>query len=210
MTGSGADSSRASSSKAAAKKCATPARPNSTFSGPSQSGSTGISMTRPTFASVQEKSPSVKPSTSNPMSFPGNSRPESANADKFLVLMDLEDSLPASLSTGFDCEECKQDFRSATHLQLHFELSAVHHVCDICKKDTDSWEALLLHYKSTSHAIVCGECCHGNGNAFPANGIAYRSHLKVQHVCMTCNLHCGSLEALYEVIRPLLWNLKIC
>lgn len=104
-----------------------------------------------------------------------------------------------SETTGFYCRTCKQEFKSATHLQVHYEMSAAHHVCNVCKTNTNGWKALLLHYKTTGHAIVCKGCCQGNGNAFPADGVAYCSHLDVQNVCKICNLHCGSWDALDEV-----------
>lgn len=105
----------------------------------------------------------------------------------------------AAPATGSYCGRCKQEFRDAIHLQTHIEISVAHHLCDVCKEDTNTWKGLLLHHKTTGHAIVCQECCQGNGDAFPADGIAYRSHLNIQNVCKTCNVHCGSSVALEEV-----------
>ncbi|QDS74206.1 hypothetical protein FKW77_002278 [Venturia effusa] len=79
-------------------------------------------------------------------------------------------------ATVFYCGRCKQDFKSSTHLHLHFEMSAAHNMCDVCKEDVDSWGKLLHHHKTTGHAIVCQDCYGGNGTVFPADGVAYRAH----------------------------------
>lgn len=110
-----------------------------------------------------------------------------------------KDSPPAMSPTGFYCGRCAHYFKSAIHLKIHFQMSTAHHVFDVCKEDIESWKGLLIHYQATGHAIICQECCRGNGNAFPADGVAYRSHLEIQHVCKTCNRHCGSQVALDEV-----------
>ncbi|KAE9979364.1 hypothetical protein BLS_009896 [Venturia inaequalis] len=134
-----------------------------------------------------------------PMCESGDSAQPNSQSTKAPARPSPPSTVPANLSTtGYYCGRCKQEFKSAIHLQVHFEMAAAHLVCDACKKDTNSWKALLLHYKTTGHAIVCKECCQGNGNAFPADGVAYRSHLDVQNVCKTCNLHCGSRDALDE------------
>ncbi|KAE9965618.1 hypothetical protein EG328_009512 [Venturia inaequalis] len=89
-----------------------------------------------------------------PMCESGDSAQPNSQSTKAPARPSPPSTVPANLSTtGYYCGRCKQEFKSAIHLQVHFEMAAAHLVCDACKKDTNSWKALLLHYKTTGHAI---------------------------------------------------------